>query len=127
MVRTAIVTTPEDMVHYARWTRSLVSSLLHRGGVDNEKKVVAILVQTAEVVKSELGQEAYPPDEGQWLISTAWNQGGSKFKYVVMGLADYSHGCVEFGKDWCELAIVLCEAHPSSRWHTGKVSISRVS
>lgn len=81
MVESASIGSTEDVIHHARWTRSLVSSLLHRGGSESEDKVVHVMRQAIQVVTSDLGQMAFPADEVQWLVSTAWNQGASKIKY----------------------------------------------
>lgn len=73
------------MVNYARWNRSLVLSLLHRGGDENGDKAFNLLTKAKAVVDAPGGADAYPDEEGEWLVSTAWGEGTEHLRCVVWG------------------------------------------
>ncbi|WOO82767.1 uncharacterized protein LOC62_04G006253 [Vanrija pseudolonga] len=98
---------PADVVNYARWNRSLVLSLLHRGGEENGDKAFNLLTKAKAVVDAPGGADAYPDEEGEWLVSTAWGEGTEHLRYKR-----YAQG-----QRWCMLAISLCVSVPSAYQH----------
>ncbi|KAL1408978.1 sporulation-specific protein 22 [Vanrija albida] len=100
--------TPADIVNYARWTRSLVLSLLHRGGEENGGKAFNLVTKAKEVIAAPGGADAYPDDEVEWLVSTTWGQGAEHLRYKR-----YAQG-----QHWCVLAIGLCLVAPSAYHHS---------
>lgn len=71
-----------DVVHVARWTRSLVTIVLNRDGEGDKNKAMHFITKAHEVMVSDACLKAYPSDEGEWLLATAWQMGMTKFGWV---------------------------------------------
>lgn len=72
-----------DVVHVARWTRSLVTIVLNRDGEGDNAKALHFITKAHKVMVSDACLKAYPSDEGEWLLATAWQMGMTKFGWVA--------------------------------------------
>ena len=48
---------PEDIVRFARWTRTILLILLHRAGRDDEEKGMQFVAQATDILRTAAGKK----------------------------------------------------------------------
>ena len=57
------VNSADDIVRFSRWTRTVLSIVLHRAGKEDEERAMAFIVQAREVLKSPVGKKVNHADQ----------------------------------------------------------------
>ncbi|KAG9223489.1 hypothetical protein CCMSSC00406_0006981 [Pleurotus cornucopiae] len=70
---------------FARWLRAICTIILSRNTIADRAKAIGYVEQAATVMEEhQAGEDPYPMDERQWLLSTSYNTGIECLQFVSM-------------------------------------------
>ncbi|CAD6576494.1 MAG: hypothetical protein TREMPRED_001694 [Tremellales sp. Tagirdzhanova-0007] len=75
------------ITRFARWIRTILLVVFHRGGGDDDEKAEHFVVRARDVLRTPAGKTSYPPDEAQWLLAQTWNRGLDFLKSLMLHIA----------------------------------------
>ncbi|OCF32177.1 hypothetical protein I316_06091 [Kwoniella heveanensis BCC8398] len=97
LLELCLISNAADVVRFSRWTRSIITLILDRGPSATQDDLMFFFEKVTHVLASPIGSKAYPQDELEWLLATAWNK----------SLHSSQHGQLQDALKWCELALDL--------------------
>ncbi|KAJ8703329.1 sporulation-specific protein 22, variant 2 [Pleurotus ostreatus] len=98
---------------FARWLRAICTIILSRNTIADRAKAIGYVEQAATVMEEhQAGEDPYPMDERQWLLSTSYNT----------GIECLHASSLDEAKRWFESATVVCRFVPDGRSLANKIS-----
>ncbi|KAJ7088423.1 meiosis protein SPO22/ZIP4 like-domain-containing protein [Mycena belliarum] len=98
---------------FSRWLRGICTIMLARNTPPDRSKAIGYVEQALAVMEANNeGDDAYPLDERQWLLGTAYNTG---FECLEASMLDEA-------KRWFESATVICRFVPGGKERAEKIS-----
>ncbi|KAH9487374.1 hypothetical protein JR316_0001449 [Psilocybe cubensis] len=119
---------------FSRWLRAICTISLSKDTTADRQKAIGYFEHAVTVLKDhhEGESEAYPMDERQWLLATAYNTGTeclqsvwilantTVFKFIFFSSASL----FEEAKRWFEVSTVICRFVPGGKQRSEKVCAS---
>ncbi|KAF7317365.1 hypothetical protein HMN09_00472800 [Mycena chlorophos] len=98
---------------FSRWLRAICTVMLARNGPADRVKAIGYVEQAVSVIEDNCeGDDAYPVEERNWLLGTAYNTG---FECLEASMLDEA-------KRWFETATLLCKFVPGGSERAEKIS-----
>ncbi|KAJ6505545.1 hypothetical protein C8R45DRAFT_1209240 [Mycena sanguinolenta] len=98
---------------FSRWLRAICTIMLARNTPSDRLKAVGYVEQAVSVIEENSeGNDAYPVEERNWLLGTAYNTG---FECLEASMLDEA-------KRWFESATVICRFVPGGKERAEKIS-----
>ncbi|KAJ7791757.1 meiosis protein SPO22/ZIP4 like-domain-containing protein [Mycena olivaceomarginata] len=98
---------------FSRWLRAICTIVLARNTPSDRLKAVGYVEQAVSVIEDNSeGDDAYPLEERNWLLGTAYNTG---FECLEASMLDEA-------KRWFESATVICRFVPGGKERADKIS-----
>ncbi|KAJ7233617.1 meiosis protein SPO22/ZIP4 like-domain-containing protein [Mycena haematopus] len=98
---------------FSRWLRAICTIMLARNTPSDRLKAVGYVEQAVSVIEDNLeGNDAYPVEERNWLLGTAYNTG---FECLEASMLDEA-------KRWFESATIICRFVPGGKERADKIS-----
>ncbi|KAF7367752.1 hypothetical protein MSAN_00839200 [Mycena sanguinolenta] len=98
---------------FSRWLRAICTIMLARNTPSDRLKAVGYVEQAVSVIEDNSeGNDAYPVEERNWLLGTAYNTG---FECLEASMLDEA-------KRWFESATVICRFVPGGKERAEKIS-----
>ncbi|KAF9552702.1 hypothetical protein CPC08DRAFT_261815 [Agrocybe pediades] len=98
---------------FSRWLRAICTISLSKNSATDRMKAIGYVEHAARVIEDHHDtDEAYPMDERQWLLATAFNTGTECLHMSVLDEA----------KRWFEVSTVICRFVPEGKQRAEKIS-----
>ncbi|KAF9527894.1 meiosis protein SPO22/ZIP4 like-domain-containing protein [Crepidotus variabilis] len=118
---------------FSRWLRTISTIGLSRNTDADRTKTIGYFEQAVSVLadasQSDVGDEVYPMDERQWLLSTAFETGCECLQFVQSCTrrsvyVNYSRRSsnLDEAKRWFETATIMCRYVPAGHDRAAKIS-----
>ncbi|KAF7340474.1 hypothetical protein MVEN_01967700 [Mycena venus] len=100
---------------FSRWLRAICTIILARNTPSDRLKAIGYVEQAVSVIEDNCeGEDAYPVEERNWLLGTAYNTG---FECLEASMLDEA-------KRWFESATIICRFVPGGKERADKACVN---